>query len=98
VGRSAKMYHKSKCALFSRYETCVKSVLQYLHSKQASTSCGGKGISDPEGSSGGTGGSTSGDLLGEYPTHVDGTIECSASRSDGAGTKNTRDCLFTPGS
>jgi hypothetical protein len=67
-------------------------------------SCGGKGISDPAGSggsaggAGGAGGSTSGDLLGEYPTHGDGTIECSGSRSDGAGTRNMRDCLFTPGS
>lgn len=70
---------------------------------QASTSCGGKGIADPAGSGGsggssGGGGTASGELLGEYPTHIDGTIECSGSRSDGAGTRNTRDCLFTPGS
>ncbi|KAF2272061.1 pectin lyase-like protein [Westerdykella ornata] len=61
---------------------------------EASRSCGGRGIPDPE-SGGNDGGSV---LLPEYPPLRDGTIQCSDTRDDGAGFVNSRNCVWPVGS
>jgi hypothetical protein len=57
---------------------------------KASTDCGGDPIPDPAGASP--------LIAAEFPSKADGTIDCSDTRSDGGGTDDMKDCLFTFGS